>query len=125
MPLCPPPKTEKVALTAVASATQALAWQNPTGVDILVTRLVIDVTTQSNGVCTVDAGDTSTSAATSSDTLIDGQSVAATGTFDNIENQGTNGKATVKIPAGKWLTITTSAAATGLVANAYITYIPA
>lgn len=125
MPLCPPPKIAKVALTAVASATQALAWQNPEGVSILVTRFTIDVTTQSTGACTVDAGGTAVSAATSSDTLIDGKSVATAGTFDNIEDQGTNGKATIKLAAGSWITVTTSADATGLVANAYIEYIPA
>jgi hypothetical protein len=117
------PKVVKVALTAPASATNCFSWANPESVAILVTRLTLDITTQSTGACSVDFGYTATTSTTSSDTLIDGLSVATAGTYDNIENQGTNGKATAKMAVGKWITGTTSADATGLVGYAYIEYI--
>ena len=116
-------KVAKVALTAPAVSGNCLTWVNPEAGSILVTRLTLDVTTASSGACTVDCGYTAVSATTTSDTLIDGKSIATAGVFDNIEDQGTNGKATVKAATGKWITGTTSADATGLVGFAYIHYV--
>lgn len=114
----------KTALTAVTSNTAggALSLANPEGVDLIITRLILDITTPSSGAATVDAG-IAANGTTSSDTLIDGKSVAAAGIFDNIEDQGTNGKSAVKWGASEYLTITASATLAGLVGNAYIDYI--
>lgn len=115
----------KAALTAVTgtAAGGCLKLQNPEGADLIITRVVLDITTKSTGAATVDAG-VDDDGATSNDTLLDGLDVGtAAGTFDNIENQGTNGKAAVKWPTGYYVVITASASLAGLVGNAYIEYI--
>lgn len=117
----------KTALTAATSNAVGgvLKLQNPEGVDLIVTRLVLDVTTESTGAATVDAG-VDDGGDVSSDTLIDGLDVnAAAGVFDNVENGGTNGKAAVKWPAGQYLVITASATVAGLVGSAHIQYVRA
>lgn len=114
----------KAALTAVTGTAVggALKLLNPEGADLFITRLILDITTGSTGAATVDAG-VDDDGATNSDTLIDGKSVQTAGVFDNIEDQGTNGKSTVKWPAGYYLVITASATLAGLVGNAYIEYV--
>ena len=114
----------KVALAALDAAGGVLALLNPEGVDLIITRFVVDVTTKSTGACTVDAG-IAADATTSNDTLLDGLDVGtAIGLFDNIENQGTNGVAAKKWPAAQYLNISkASGAAAGLVGNAYIDYV--
>lgn len=116
-------KIVRVPLSAPAVAGNVFSWQNPEAGSILVTRLTLDVTTASSGACTIDCGYTATTSTTSSDTLIDGRSVATAQLSDNVANVGTNGKCTVKAAAGKWITGTSSADATGLVGYAYIEYI--
>ncbi len=120
-----PVYVEKVALNAVDTAGGVFAWQNQTGFDIIVMRVVLDVTTVATAACTLDVGTTPTSATTSSDTLLDGVDVnAAAGVFDNIENKGTNGKGRQPLAAGKWVTGSKATGATaGLVGNAYIEYV--
>lgn len=116
----------KVALTAVTGTAVggALKLQNPEGADLIITRFILDIITASTGAATVDAG-VDDGGDVNSDTLIDGQSVATAGVFDNIENQGTNGKSAVDWPAGQYLVVTASATLAGLVGNAYIEYIRA
>lgn len=101
-----------------------LKLANPEGVALIVTRLILDITTASTGAATVDAG-IAADATTGSDTLIDGLSVATAGVYDNVENQGTNGKAAVKWPTTGYLQITASADTAGMVGYAYIEYIRA
>jgi hypothetical protein len=117
-------KIAKIALGVADTAGGVLAWANPESGSIIITRVVLDVTTKSTGACTLDVGTTATSAATSSDTLLDGVDVGtAIGTFDNVENQGTNGVAVAKLATGKWVTASkASGAAAGLVGYAYIEY---
>ena len=117
----------KVALTAATDTTAGgvLSLANPEGVDLIVTRLVLDITTEATGAATVDGG-IAANGTTSSDTLIDGADVGtAAGVFDNIENGGTNGKAAARWDSDEYLTITASATLAGLVGNAYIEYIRA
>lgn len=117
----------KVALTAVTGTTAGgcLSLANPEGADLIVTRLVLDITTPSTGAATVDAG-IAANGSTSSDILIDGASVAtAAKVLDNINDAGTNGKARQKWTSSQYLTITASATLAGLVGNAYIEYIRA
>ena len=116
----------RVALTAATDTTAGgvLSMANPEGIDLLITRFILNVTTQSTGAGTVDAG-IAANGTTSNDTLIDGKSVAAAGVFDNIEDQGTNGKSTVKWGASQFVTVTASADLTGLVGEALISYVPA
>jgi len=117
-------KIARVALAAVDTAGGVFAWANPEAGDILISRLVIDVTTKSTGASTVDIGTTATNATTSSDTLIDGLDTGtAAGIFDNITDKGTNGKSRQRLATGKWVTgSVASGASAGIVGYAYIFY---
>lgn len=119
-------KIAKVALGAADTGGGVISWQNPESVSILVTRIVLDVTTQSTGSCTIDIGTTATSATTPSDNLIDGISIATAGVIDNLlaATLGTNGKTAQKLASGKWVTGSKdSGAAAGTVGFAYIHYV--
>jgi len=116
----------KVALTAATTTTggDALNLLNPEGVDLIVTRLILDITTEATGAATVDAGITTT--LTSSDTLIDGADVGtAAAVFDSTDetDSGTDGKCGRRWESDEYLTITPSATLAGLVGNAYIQYV--
>jgi hypothetical protein len=115
---------EKVDLVASDAAGGVFAWQNHHNEAVLVTRVVIDLTTAATGAGTLDVGMTATSAATSADNLIDGLNVnAATGVFDNVENQGTNGTGAQKVAAGKWVTASKATGnMAGIVGAAFIHY---
>lgn len=115
---------EKIPLVASDSAGGVFAWQNHHSESVIVTRVVIDLTTKSSGAGTLDVGMTATSAATSADNLIDGLDVnAATGVFDNVENQGTNGTGAQKVASGKWITASKATGnMAGIVGSAYLHY---
>lgn len=123
--ISPAVRSVKVALKALDANGGILAWQNPEVGAIDIVSLVIDATTKSTGALTADFGTTPTSAATSSDNLIDGVDLGtAAGTFNNTDNKGANGKQHQKLAAGKWLTGSkATGAAAGLVGSAYIQYI--
>jgi hypothetical protein len=116
----------KVALTAATGTTAGgvLKLENPEGVDLLITRFVLNVTTKSTGAATVDAGVNSDGSA-SNDTLIDGLSVATAGVYDNLGSGGSNGKAIVRWPAGHFVVVTASATTAGMVGDAHIQYVRA
>lgn len=117
------PKVVKVALAALDTAGGVLAWANPEATAILVTRVILDVTTKSTGACTIDVG-VAANGTTSNDTIMDALDIGtAAGTFDNVENQGTNGKAALKVAAGSYVTASmASGAAAGTVGFAYIEF---
>ena|GEM_PF-2385833 len=118
------PRKVKVALTAGASTDPGatLKWQNPEGARIIITRLILDITTEATGVATVDAG-TDDDGADSSDNLIDGGDVgSAAVVLDNLENGGDNGKMKQALDSGEYITITPSATTAGMVGNALIEY---
>lgn len=119
-----PVLVEKIALVADDAAGGVFAWQNHHNEAVIVTRVVIDLTTKSSGAGTLDVGMTATSAATSADNLIDGLDVnAATGVFDNVENQGTNGTGAQKVASGKWVTASKATGnMAGIVGSAYLFY---
>lgn len=112
----------KVALAALDTAGGILAMANPEGVDLIVTKLVLNVITVATAACTVDAG-IAANATTSADNLIDGQDVnAATGAFGSPS--GTNGKPAVLWASNQYLTVSkVTGAAAGLAGYAYIEYI--
>ena len=117
----------KAALTAATVTTggAVLSVENPEGADLIVTRLVLDVTTPATGAGTVNAGIGAT-AATSDDTLLDGLDVGSAAILaDNHSNPGTNGLALVKWGSAEYLTVTASASLAGLVGNAYVEWIRA
>lgn len=115
----------KAALTAVTTTAGggALSLANPLGVDLIVTDLILDITTEATGVATVDAG-IAANGTTSSDKLIDGGDVGSAAIIlNNVDNAGTNGKKCVKWGASQYLTVTASATLAGLVGNAYIKWV--
>jgi hypothetical protein len=120
-------RVAKVALAAVDTAGGLFSWQNPEAGAVVVNRVTLDVTTKATAACSVSVGATSTSGTTSSANLIDTLDVGtAAGTFDNVQNPGTNGKPLQKVAAGKWVTGSKASGATaGVVGFAYIEYLVA
>ncbi len=117
-------KVAKVALAAVDTAGGAFSFVNPEAGAIVVNRVTLDVTTIATSAGTISVGSTAASGTTSSANLIDTLDVhSATGTFDNVGDGGTLGKARQKVAAGKWVTGSkASGALAGLVGFVYIEY---
>lgn len=118
---------QKGCLTGALSDTNAaggvLSLANPEGVDLIITRFVIDVTTPATGAANCDFGVGATGA-TSDDTLIDGVDIGTAAILaDNIENGGTNGLACVAWDSDEFVTGSPSADPADLVGNYYIEYI--
>ena len=118
-------KTVAIAITGGTDTGGGLfAWQNPEGAQIHINEVLLYVTTQSTGSCSVEIGTTATNATTASNNLIDTLSVATTGLYDNYTDKGSNGKTRQTLASGKWVTgSTVSGASAGLVAVVYITYV--
>lgn len=114
----------RAALTAATTTTggAVLSVANPEGVKLLITRFILHITTASDGAATVDAG-VAANGTTSSDTLIDGKSVATAGAFDNITDKGSSGLPLREWGASQYVTVTASATLAGLVGYAYIEYL--
>lgn len=113
-----------VPLAAVDTAGGLFSWQNPEGVAIVVTGVILDVTTPATGACTVDLGTTATNGTTLSDNMLDGVDVhTAAGCFGTADGADANGKWQQHLAAGKWVTGSKASGATaGIVGNAYIYY---
>lgn len=109
--------------TALTSGGAICSILNPQGVDLIITRALLDISTQSIGAATASVGVGST-ATTSSANLIDTKSVAAAGLFDNITDGSTNGKARQIWPAGQYVTVTGSATTAGMVGNLILQFVP-
>lgn len=115
-------KIAKVALAAAAGGGGVLAWANPEGATIIITRVMLHLTT---GVAaqTADVG-VAANGTTSADNLLDGVSIATNNSIlDNVEDQGTNGTSRQLMTSTQFITATASGTPTGLVGNAYIEYI--
>lgn len=113
-----------VALTAATDTTAGgvLSVANPEGRTLIIFRVILDITTPSSGAATVDVG-VAANGSTSSDTLIDGASVAtAAKLLDNVNDAGTNGKARQTWSSTQYVTGTASATTAGMVGRAYIYY---
>lgn len=111
-----PYKCVDVKLTAVDSAGGVFAFLNPEGRNIIIDRIVLDVTTQSAGACTVSIGAAAT-AGTLSATAMSGQSVAAAGQLPST--------LAAKVTSAQFITgSVATGASSGLVGRAYIYYFP-
>ena len=119
------PKVVKMALGQSAGNAGVLSWQNPEAVGVLAAVLV-DITT-SQAAQTADIGVDGNGAGTS-DTLLDGVSLASTGALSSFADAGTNGAAfrTVDAKGGTndYVTATASGTPSSLAGNAYIVYLP-
>jgi hypothetical protein len=113
-------------LTAATTTTggDALNLANPEGADLLITRFIINVTTEATGAATVDAGVAATG--TSNDELLDGVDVGSAAIIkDNVEEcvDGNVAAAVVEWPSDEYVTVTPSATLAGLVGTYYIEYV--
>jgi len=97
---------------------------NPEGADLLITRFILNITTEATGAATADAGVAATG--TSNDELLDGVDIGtAAAIFDNIEDciDGNVAQAVVEWGSDEYVTVTPSATAAGLVGTYYIEYL--
>ena len=113
-------------LTAATTTTggDALNLANPEDADLLITRFIINVTTEATGAATVDAGVAATG--TSNDELLDGVDVGSAAILkDNVEEcvDGNVAAAVVEWGEDEYLTVTPSATLAGLVGTYYVEYI--
>jgi hypothetical protein len=116
------PRVVKLALVANDAAAGAGAWLNPEAGAIQINRVTVDVTTINTGTGTLSVGVAAT--AVLSANLIDTLNVHIAGSYDNLLNPGTLGKASQRCAAGSYVTFSkASGALAGLVANAYIEYL--
>jgi hypothetical protein len=119
------PKIAKVALEQASGNAGVLSWQNPEPVGILA-AVVVDITTAQSAQ-TVDVGVDGDGTGTS-DTLLDGASLATAGAISSFANAGTNGAAFRKLDAkggtNDFITATASGTPSSLVGYAYIVYVP-
>lgn len=118
-------KVAKVPVTGGGADDIAIAWLNPVSAAVIVTRVVVDITTAGGTSSSVLDIGTAADADTGSDNLIDGANANAVAVYDNVDDQGTNGTAKQKVPAGEYVTgQIKAAAAQDLAGTAYICYIP-
>ena len=119
------PKVVKVALGQAAGNAGVFSWQNPESVGILA-AVVLDITTAQSAQ-TADVGVDGDGTGTS-DTLMDGVSLATAGAVSSFADAGTNGAAFRKLDAqggtNDYITATASGTPSALVGSAYIIYIP-
>ena len=113
-------------LTAATTTTggDALNLLNPEGADLIITRFVINVTTEATGAANVDAGVAATG--TSNDELLDGVDVGSAAILDDNINgvvAGEVASAVVEWASTEYLTVTPSATLAGLVSTYYVEYI--
>lgn len=111
----------KTPLAALDTAGGILSVANPFSKQVIVERLILNVTTFTAGACTADFGVGATGA-TSNDSLIDGINLATAAQIaDNISTIGTNGKSRQLWGSSQFITgsMATGAAA-GLAGFAYI-----
>lgn len=103
-----------VALTAATVTTggAVASVANPFGADVLITRAIVRTTTQSTGAATVDIG-VAAGAATTSDTLIDGLSLATAPVL--AITPGSNGAVPRLWATDTFVTATASATLAGMV----------
>jgi hypothetical protein len=109
------------ALSADDAAGGVFAVENTYGTDLVVLRVVIQLTTGSSGACTIDIG-AAADATTSADTLIDGLSLADEGIYDNIYDRGTNGASRIKFGSGAFITASMASGATAGIVGQYAIY---
>lgn len=109
---------------ATFAGADLLNLANPEGVDLLITNFVVRTTVVSTGAATIDAGVAATGV--SNDELIDGLDVNAALVCESNHDQVTAttvAEHEVVWGSAEYLTITPSAASTGLVGKYYIEYI--
>ena len=107
---------KQAVLTASDVVASVYQVQNLSGGDLIVGRVLIKIDTVSTGACTIDAG-VGAGAAVSYDNLLDDLDVnAAAGVFDNITDNGANGRSRQVLANNEYINVSMSTGATaGLV----------
>jgi hypothetical protein len=96
-------------LTAATGNAGALSIQNTYGSNLIVTRALVYLTALVGSAATLNVGVGSASD-DDYDNLIDGLNVnSATGSYDNLEDHGSSGKATMLWPTTQYITATLAA----------------
>lgn len=107
----------KIPITGYTSTGVKVATANPQGASMLIMNRWLNVTTQSSGACTLDIG-VAADGSTSSDTLLDGLSVASAGL---LTTNGTNGLPSRTWSSTQYVNVAgASGDMTGLVADLYL-----
>jgi hypothetical protein len=119
-------KCAKIALTAGLANAFAFAWQNPESNKILVTRVIVDVTTQAGAAATMDVG-SAINATTTSITISEAININSVAVSDNLLVAGSGKGGVNKIDENggttPWITgQILDANASNLVGNIYIFY---
>lgn len=109
------------ALVASDSAGGILSEENTYGTDLVILRVVLQVTTGTSGACTVDIG-TAADGTTSAATLIDGLDVADAGVFDNIADKGSSGTSRLKWGSGAFINASMKTGAAAGIVGQYAIY---
>jgi len=90
-------KWVKVALASGDADDFAFAWQNPESSEIIVDRVILDITHAGGSASAVMDVGSAASGTTHSDNLIDGVDINTTAVYDNLGDGGTNGKTKQKL----------------------------
>ena len=106
----------KGSLTASDTAGGVFSLENTWGSDVVITRIILQVSTgASDSAARLDIG-TAANATTSAATLIDELNVSDVGIYDNISDKGSAGSSRLKFGNGQFLNASRSAGAmSGLV----------
>lgn len=118
-----------IALTGVAATTDGAigAVLNPEGVDVLITRSILYVATNSTGAANLSTGVAATSTTAASDIINALAMGAAAGKYYNGQAIQVSAKTEVTAPAvwssTKYINFTGSASTVGLVATLYVEYL--
>jgi hypothetical protein len=124
-----PALVAKLSVTGGASDANVFEYlANPWGIDVIVTRAILRVTTVATAAATLDIGPAA-NATTANDTLFDGLDVnAATGVFDNLNDthNGTNGVLSAVWADDGYITVKeASGNVDGLVGTLHLLCVPA
>jgi len=110
----------KFPLAVATGAGGMVSEANPFGVDLMVDRVILDVTTAATGIATANVG-VDADGATGDDTLIDGVDIGTAAILtDNLLSPGTNGLPCVKWAAGEYLVMSGVADPAGAVGTLYV-----
>lgn len=120
-------RSVKIALVPLVGTTihaATMGWTNPEAGDILISRVMVDVTTVAGQAGTLSVGTTTVALTTTSANLLDTLDVrTATGIFDNVTDKGSAGKSRQRLATGKFVTFGQASGDTSsMIANAYIFY---
>ena len=115
----------KESLDATSGAGTPASISNPLGTRLIVTRVVVDITSPISATPVEMNVGIGGSPYVAYDTLIDGLTVGtptSADVYDNVDDQGTNGKSTEEWGASEYLTVTVTGTPTGMVGNIYVYY---